>query len=156
MLNYARPAAFRGRLPRNIGSSQATNNPFLTSINFLYVKCVVCNLKHSHCRHVFNCSLLTLGFQTRPVSNSYPLKYSCSSQLAVKFHYSLIGSTVKILNTLFLLAHLRNAVAPLNSYKHLHVCYWSSLSISNSLSLSLSRNCYTISLQSPVHPELKC
>lgn len=150
MLNYARPAAFRGRLPRNIGSSQATNNPFLTSINFLYVKCVVCNLKHSHCRHVFNCSLLTLGFQTRPVSNSYPLKYSCSSQLAVKFHYSLIGSTVKILNTLFLLAVTQVTLFPLSQLIHtparvLLVFY---------LSVSISLTCYTDSVQFSSHPQI--
>ena len=33
-----------------------------------------------------------------------------SNWLNVKFHYSLIESTVKILNSLFLLAHLRNAL----------------------------------------------
>jgi hypothetical protein len=57
--------------------------------------------------------------------------------LTVKFHYSLIGSKVKILNTFFfLLAHLSIAVARLNSYEHLHVSYWSSLSIFPPLSLS--------------------
>ena len=54
---------------------------------------------------------LTLRFQTRTFSNPPALKYSYSSQLAsVESHYSLIFSTVKILNTLFQLAHLRNTV----------------------------------------------
>jgi len=49
--------------------------------------------------------------------------------LTVKFHCSLIGSKFDILNTLFLLAHVSNTVARLNSYEHPHVSYWSSLSL---------------------------
>ena len=48
---------------------------------------------------------LTLRFQTRTVSNSPPLNIlTVPNWLTVKFHYSIVGSIVKILNTLFLLA----------------------------------------------------
>ena len=57
--------------------------------------------------------MLTLSFQTRTVSNpsSSPLNsLTVTNWLTVKFHYSIIGPTVKILNTLCLLAHLNDAV----------------------------------------------
>ena len=51
--------------------------------------------------------MLTLRFQTRTVSNPSSLNIlTLSNWLTVKFHYSLIESTVKILNTLFLLAQV--------------------------------------------------
>jgi hypothetical protein len=78
-------------------------------------------------------------------SNSHSFKFTppplniltVPNWLTVKFHYSLIGSKVKNLNTLFLLAHLSIAVSCLNSYEHLHVPHWSSFSLSFPLSLFL-------------------
>jgi hypothetical protein len=65
-----------------------------------------CNL-HTTC-HSLGTTLtahLTFSFQTRPVSNPPPLNIlTVPNWLAVKFHNSLIGSTVNILNNLFLLA----------------------------------------------------
>ena len=50
---------------------------------------------------------LTLRFQTCTVQIHPPFNIlTLPNWLTVKFHHSLIGSTVKILNTLFLLAHL--------------------------------------------------
>jgi hypothetical protein len=55
---------------------------------------------------------LTLSFHIRPFSNPSPLTIlTVPNWATVKFQYSLIGSKVKILNALFLLATLINAVS---------------------------------------------
>jgi len=53
---------------------------------------------------------LTLIFQTRTVQIHPPFNILTVPNWLFKSHHSLIESTVKIGNTLFLLAHLRNAV----------------------------------------------
>ena len=71
------------------------------------------------------------------------------SWITVKSHWSLTDSIVKILNTLFLLAHSRNAVPSSQLAQSPRVL------LALSLSLSIALSCYTNPLQSPSHPKLK-
>jgi hypothetical protein len=89
----------------------------------LYALIVLVLLKHN-CVYKADYSK-AFGFQTRTVSNLSPLNFLIfPNWLSVKFHYSLIGLKVKILNTVTLLAAIYLTLFPMsNSYEPLYGSY---------------------------------